>query len=71
MEDIREVSDERLNHPGPGSVADERAAEALGLEMDELIHIMDVWMEFVSEGARERLRRSKERLANAERTVVE
>lgn len=71
MEDIREVSDERLNHPGPGSIADERAAEALGLEMNELIHIMDVWMEFAGEGARERLRRSKERLANAERTVVE
>lgn len=71
MEDIREVSDERLNHPGPGSVTDERAAEALGLEMDELIRIMDVWMEFAGEAGRERLRRSKERLANTQRTVVE
>ncbi|AXH49249.1 hypothetical protein HWB76_gp153 [Streptomyces phage Blueeyedbeauty] len=71
MDDIRRVSDEDLNRPGPGSLTDERAAEALGLEMDELIRIMDVWMEFAGEVARERMRRRKERLANKDRTVVE
>ncbi|AXH68821.1 hypothetical protein SEA_COMRADE_120 [Streptomyces phage Comrade] len=70
MEDIRTVSDERLNRPGPGSLTDERAAEALGLDMDELIRIMDVWMEFAGENAKERMRRRNERLANAQRTVV-
>ncbi|QOI67507.1 hypothetical protein SEA_BEUFFERT_120 [Streptomyces phage Beuffert] len=71
MEDIKRVSDEDLNRPGPGSLTDERAAEALGLDMNELVRIMDVWMEFAGENARERMRRRKERLANQKRTVVE
>jgi len=71
MEDIKRVSDEDLNRPGPGSSTDERAAEELGMTVDELVRIMDTWMKHAGENARERVRRRKERLANAQRTVVE
>lgn len=63
MEDIKNVSDEDLNRPGPGSLTDERAAEYLGLTVNRLIHIMDTWEKCAGEVARERMRRRKERLA--------
>jgi len=71
MRDISELSDEELNRPGPGSSSDERAAEELGISMDELVRIMDVWMKHAGENAYERQRRRKRRLANPKRTVVE
>lgn len=71
MEDIKNVSNEDLYRPGPGSLTDERAAEKLGLTVDRLIHIMDTWEQCADETARERMRRRKERLANTQRTMVE
>lgn len=71
MEDIRRVSDEDLNRPGPGSSTDERAAEEIGIPMEQLIEMMDIWMKHAGENARERMRRRKERLANQSRTVVD
>lgn len=70
MDDIRGVSDEDLNRPGPGSLTDERTAEEIGIPMEELVQMMDIWMKHAGENARERMRRRKERLANANRTVV-
>lgn len=71
MIDIKEVSNEDLNRPGPHSLTDERAAEELGLDTDELIRIMDVWMKHASEIAYERQRRrSNGPLASKTRTVV-
>lgn len=47
--------------PGPGSLTDELAAKELGLDMNELIRIMDVWMEINGKVVREVVRRRKER----------
>ena len=71
MEDIRNVSDEDLSRPGPYSLTDHRAAEELGIPVDMLVNIMDTWSKYAAENARERMRRRKQRLANAQRTVVE
>lgn len=69
MKDIREVSDEELRRPGPGSLVDERAAEELGITIDEMVQINDVWSKYAAEVAREGIRRRNE-LASAKRTVV-
>lgn len=70
MKDIREASDEELNRPGPMSLADERAAEEIGIPMEQLVEMMDIWMKHSGEIARERMRRRQERLANQKRTVL-
>lgn len=71
MEDIQRVSDEDLNRPGPYSLTDYRAAEELGITVDRMVEINDVWSKHAGENARERMRRRKERLANKNRTVVD
>jgi plasmid maintenance system antidote protein VapI len=70
MEDIREVSDEDLKRPGPCGIVDERAAEELGMTVDELAHILRIWEKRAAEVARERVRRGRQRLATERRTVL-
>lgn len=70
MEDLREVNYEELVRPGPGSLADERAAEELGLDMWEFVRMMDVWMKHAGEVAREGARRRREKVASPTRTVL-
>lgn len=71
MEDLVNVSDEELREPGPNSLADKRAAEELGLTVDELVHIMDTWSKHAGDVAREGARRWRQKVANAQRTMIE
>jgi hypothetical protein len=69
MVDLKEVSDEDLNRPGPFSLTDEIAAEKLGLPVERMLEIMKAWEESAFEVAKERQRRRKF-LASPKRTVL-
>lgn len=79
--DIREVSDELLEKATEPTLTDQLAASKLGITPEEMVQIMDIWMESSKEVVMERRRRSAERtrarmndmkvVASPKRTVVE
>lgn len=70
MRNIEDYSDEELREPGPAGMVDKRTAEKLGIPLEKVVEILEVWEDTAFEVNKERVRRRPRPVASDSRTVV-